>query len=145
MNWDRDTHLDQARARANMPVPKMQEIMDAGATPSHRTGATTPDVLGKSRFTVFNAGGTHYAEWFHISDPDEPGDGTVPHRSGVAPKVHCKSMLQVAVEHEPAYRRSNGADNERACMFTLRSIVQIRSCESRASSLRRRTSLILRM
>lgn len=125
VNWDRDTHLDHVRTRANMPVPKMQEIMDADATPLRGTGATTPDVLGKNRYPVFNAGGASYAEWFHISDPDESGDGTVPHRSGAAPKAHCKSMLQVEVEHEPAYKRSNGADNERACMFTLRAIVQI--------------------
>jgi len=125
VNWDRDTRLDHVRTRANMPVPKMQEIMAAGDTPLHGAGATTPDVIGQNRYPVFNAGGSPYTEWFHISDPDESGDGTVPHRSGVAPKAHCKSMLQVEVEHEPAYKRSKGTDNERACMFTLRSIVQI--------------------
>lgn len=125
VNWDRDPHLDHVRARANMPVPKMQEIMDADDTPWRGAGATTPDVLGKNRYPVFNAGGTPYTEWFHISDPDESGDGTVPLRSGVAPKEHCKSMLQVEVEHEPAYKRSKGVDNERACSFTLRAIVQI--------------------
>lgn len=125
VNWDRDTNLDHVRSQAKMPVPKMQEIMNADATQWRGGGATTPDVLGKKRYAVFDAGGSPYAEWFQLSDPDEPGDGTVPHRSGVAPKKHCKSMLHVAVEHEPAYKQSNGADNERACMFTLRSIVQI--------------------
>jgi pimeloyl-ACP methyl ester carboxylesterase len=56
---------------------------------------------------------------FKISNPDEPGDGTVPHRSGIAPKSHCQSMAQVDVEHEPAYKASAGDDNLRACRFTL--------------------------
>ncbi len=125
VNWDRDTHLDHVRTRANMPVPKMQEIMAADATTLRGTGASTPDLLGTNRYPVFNAGGASYAELFHISDAEESGDGTVPYRSGVAPKAHCKSMLKVEVEHEPAYKRSSGADNERACIFTLRAIVQI--------------------
>jgi pimeloyl-ACP methyl ester carboxylesterase len=62
---------------------------------------------------------------YSISEPDEDGDGTVPHRSGVSPEVHCKSFLQVNVEHEPAYKVSNGPDNRRACLFTLRAIVKI--------------------
>lgn len=125
VNWDRDTHLDRARSKVNMPVPKMQDIMNSDVSQWRGGGATTPDVLGKNRYAVFDAGGSPYAEWFQLSDPDEPGDGTVPKRSGLASKAHCKSMLQVAVEHEPAYKLSSGSDNERACMFTLRSIVQI--------------------
>lgn len=62
---------------------------------------------------------------YEISTPDEPGDGTVPHRSGVAPKPHCQSLLRVNVEHEPAYKHAEGLDNERACRFTLRAIVKI--------------------
>lgn len=59
---------------------------------------------------------------YAISTPDEPGDGTVPHRSGCAPKEHpnVKSMLQVSVGHEPAYK-----DSELAKRFVLRAIVQI--------------------
>lgn len=60
-----------------------------------------------------------------ISEPDEAGDGTVPHRSGVAVKTICKSFLQVQVGHEPAYKHDEGADNLRACRFTLRAIVKI--------------------
>ncbi|NMM25685.1 MAG: hypothetical protein HHJ12_00010 [Glaciimonas sp.] len=49
-------------------------------------------------------------------------DGTVPHRSGIAPKESpsVKALLQVNVGHEPAYR-----DSELARHFTLRAIVQI--------------------
>jgi hypothetical protein len=57
-----------------------------------------------------------------ISDPDEPGDGTVPHRSGVVPRQHqnVKALMQVEVGHEPAFK-----DSELARRFTLRAIVQI--------------------
>jgi len=62
---------------------------------------------------------------YYISEPDENGDGTVPHRSGIAPKPHCKSFMQVNVGHEPAYKASKGGDYLRACRFTLRAIVGI--------------------
>ena len=62
---------------------------------------------------------------YEISTPDEAGDGTVPHRSGFAPKPYCQSLLRVNVEHEPAYKHADGLDNERACRFTLRAIVKI--------------------
>ena len=62
---------------------------------------------------------------YRISEPDEDGDGTVPRRSGLAPKGHVKSFLQVSVGHEPAYRASVGADNLRACRFTVRAIVKL--------------------
>jgi hypothetical protein len=62
---------------------------------------------------------------YYIGEPEENGDGTVPHRSGIAPKAICQSFLQVNVGHEPAYKGSNGADNMRACRFTLRAIIKI--------------------
>jgi hypothetical protein len=67
----------------------------------------------------------HTQRSYIISQPDEPGDGTVPHRSGIAAKNYCKSFLQVKVGHEPAYNLAKGADNLRACRFTLRTIVSI--------------------
>jgi hypothetical protein len=67
----------------------------------------------------------HTQRSYIISQPDEPGDGTVPHRSGIAAKNYCKSFLQVKVGHEPAYNLAKGADNLRACRFTLRAIVSI--------------------
>jgi len=60
---------------------------------------------------------------FFLSMPDENGDGTVPERSGVAPKAHCKSLLRVKVGHEPAYNPSKGSENVRALRFTIRAIV----------------------
>lgn len=47
----------------------------------------------------YNDGGwfPHTQRTYFISEPDEPGDGTVPHRSGIAPKAHCVSVLQVKV------------------------------------------------
>jgi pimeloyl-ACP methyl ester carboxylesterase len=62
---------------------------------------------------------------FHISDPDEAGDGTVPHRSGSVPRAQCKAFLQANVEHEPAFNVGKGPENLRACRFTLRAIVKI--------------------
>ncbi len=72
---------------------------------------------------------------YEVSNPDENGDGTVPQRSGLAPKAFCKSFLQVNVGHEPAYKISAGDDNLRACRFTLRAIVQIAQ-EVQATSLK---------
>ena len=60
---------------------------------------------------------------YTVSQPDEPGDGTVPHRSGIAPKLHVRSLLQVNTGHEPAYYA--GADIERVRQFTVRAIVKI--------------------
>jgi hypothetical protein len=62
---------------------------------------------------------------FEISNPDEAGDGTVPHRSGIAVQDHCRAFLQANVEHEPAFNMEKGEDNLRACRFTLRAIVKI--------------------
>lgn len=59
---------------------------------------------------------------YTIDAPDEPGDGTVPHRSGVHPQV-CKdviSLLQVKVGHEPAFK-----DSDLARKFTLRAVIKI--------------------
>lgn len=59
---------------------------------------------------------------YMISSPEESGDGTVPHRSGVAPlkNMNVKSGLQLRAGHEPAFR-----DSMLARRFTLRAIVQI--------------------
>lgn len=66
------------------------------------------------------------ARTFGISEPDENGDGTVPHRSGVAPKPHCKAFLCSNVGHEPAYNpEKEGEQALRNLRFTLRAIVQI--------------------
>lgn len=62
---------------------------------------------------------------YTISEPDEAGDGTVPHRSGIAPQHACRSLLCVPVEHEPAFKPSENSRNMRAAHFTLRAIVHI--------------------
>lgn len=67
----------------------------------------------------------HTQRSYIISEPDEEGDGTVPHRSGEAPRAHCQAFMQVKVGHEPAFKTSEGADNLRACRFTLRAVVNI--------------------
>ncbi len=61
-------------------------------------------------------------QFFTISEPEEEGDGTVPHRSGVIPGMNksVQALLQVNVGHEPAYK-----DSPLARRFTLRAIVQI--------------------
>ena len=60
---------------------------------------------------------------YTISHPEEFGDGTVPHRSGIAPREQVKSLMQVNTGHEPAFKA--GADLQRIRRFTLRAIVQI--------------------
>lgn len=60
---------------------------------------------------------------YTISEPEEPGDGTVPHRSGIAPREHVKSLLQVNTGHEPAFY--DGPELERVRRFTVRAIVKI--------------------
>jgi hypothetical protein len=51
--------------------------------------------------------------------------GGASHRSGIAPQANCQSLLRVKVGHEPAYKYEEGADNLRACQFTLRAIIKI--------------------
>lgn len=55
-----------------------------------------------------------------MSQPEEPGDGTVPFRSGHIPFDYLKSCLEVSVGHEPAYK-----DSEKARNFVLRAVVKI--------------------
>ncbi len=62
---------------------------------------------------------------YFISEPDEPGDGTVPQRSGRAVRQACRAYAEMRVGHEPAYQFQKGDEYERACRFTLRAIVKI--------------------
>jgi len=105
-------------------------------------GGRTADVLGarpadptevnESRTVVasLEGKGTWGTGWvtadrqtYTISEPEEAGDGTVPNRSGIAPRDHVQSLMQVNTGHEPAYRE--GADIERVREFTVRAIVKI--------------------
>lgn len=103
--------------RPPLPQPK-KDVLNAklnfyGELEETRTALYPPEI--GARKIVPN-------EVFRISEPDEDGDGTVPHRSGFAPHKHpgIKSLLRVSVGHEPAYK-----DSDIAREFTLRSIVQI--------------------
>jgi pimeloyl-ACP methyl ester carboxylesterase len=90
--------------------------------------ATSGNEINKTRTATVPVTGSwrkQEAQIYKISEPDEAGDGTVPHRSGVAPERSCQSFLRVNVGHEPAYKFEEGADNLRACHFTLRAIVKI--------------------
>jgi len=58
---------------------------------------------------------------YTISEPDEPGDGTVPARSGSIGSRQAKESLRVATGHEPAY------NDTYARWFTLGSILEIAS------------------
>lgn len=62
---------------------------------------------------------------YFISSPDEPGDGTVPQRSGRAVRRFSRAYAEVQVGHEPAYKFQDGPEYERASRFTLRAIVKI--------------------
>lgn len=89
--------------------------------------ALDPSQINEDRTVAAQLEGSGWAnaeqQNYEISEPDEPGDGTVPHRSGIAPREHVKSLLQVNTGHEPAYYA--GADLERVRRFTVRSIVKI--------------------
>ncbi|WP_136068472.1 esterase/lipase family protein [Modicisalibacter radicis] len=56
---------------------------------------------------------------YTISDADEPGDGTVPVRSGSRGVSQARESLAIATEHEPAYNQ------EAARWFTLASLLEI--------------------
>jgi hypothetical protein len=80
--------------------------------------------IGTQRTIASPIGGkgwrTGVQQSYRIGDPATPGDGTVPHRSGIAPEPYVRSLLKVSVGHEPAYKNS-----EIAQKFTLRAIVKI--------------------
>ena len=103
--------------------------MGTGRAPTDalKARAINPNQINEARTTrapVLTGQGELTRDYM-LQGPDETGDGTVPMRSGVQPKSHCKAMLQVQVGHEPAYNPTKGAENVRACMFTLRCIVKI--------------------
>jgi hypothetical protein len=91
--------------------------VEAGGHEINKTRTATVPVTGSWR--------KQETQTYKISEPDEAGDGTVQHRSGIAPQKSCQSFLRVKVGHEPAYKYEEGADNLRACQFTLRAIVKI--------------------
>lgn len=107
-----------------------------GEHPADVLGATQVEVdratdkssgLHETRDVMAPLGGkgftTNERQLYTISKPDEHGDGTVPHRSGIAPKDKVKSIAQFSTGHEPAFKE--GIDLVRIRRFTLRAIVQI--------------------
>lgn len=105
---------------------KAGESLLSGSRPSYPMAgrALNSNEVGSSRTIAAPLGGTGWKtgvqQRYTLSDPEEPGDGTVPLRSGVAPRQYVISMLSVNVGHEPAYKES-----ERARLFTVRAIVKI--------------------
>lgn len=95
-------------------------------------GCRTRPLDGHTPFSELSAGRTvhtpvdglprrkYVMQSYLLAAADEPGDGTVPYRSGVAPKPHVQSLLRVKAEHEPAYQKCPPARH-----FTLRAIVQL--------------------
>lgn len=59
-----------------------------------------------------------YQTW-KLLPPQEPGDGTVPERSGRIAGHHLRARYPVSVQHEPAYQHAQ------AQQFTLRALVKI--------------------
>lgn len=59
-----------------------------------------------------------YQTW-RILPPQEPGDGTVPERSGRIAGHHLRARYPVSVQHEPAFQHTL------AQQFTLRALVKI--------------------
>lgn len=114
---NRPALTSEVLARQNMPAPEIK-------------GART--VKGQ-----FTDGGwfSRFERTYFISEPDEPGDGTVPQRSGRAVRQTSRSYAEMRVGHEPAYQFQKGGEYERACRFTLRAIVKIAQ-EAQKTSLR---------
>ncbi|MFZ4835369.1 lipase/acyltransferase domain-containing protein [Rouxiella sp. Mn2063] len=71
-------------------------------------GVTTPSEAGK-----------WVKQTYEIQAPEEPGDGTVPLRSGRIADHFLQARYQVEVDHESAYQNSD------AQQFTLRALVKI--------------------
>lgn len=90
-------------------------------------GSVVPDQKHEDRTVAAKLDGKGWLQAerqnYTISHPEEFGDGTVPHRSGIAPREQVKSLMQVNTGHEPAFKA--GADLQRIRRFTLRAIVQI--------------------
>lgn len=113
---------------------KPGESLLAGTRPSYPMAgrALNPSEVGSSRTIAAPLGGTGWKsavqQRYTLSDPEEAGDGTVPLRSGVAPRQHVTSMLSVNVGHEPAYKES-----EPARLYTVRAIVKIMQSVSQTS------------
>jgi PGAP1-like protein len=96
-----------------------------------------PDEIGVIRTVAAELDGEGWLkaenQRYRISDPDENGDGTVPNRSGIAVKSASQAFLEVNVGHEPAYKYGDGPEHQRACRFTLRSIVKIAQAVQKTS------------
>jgi hypothetical protein len=108
--------MDVLGARA-LSIPELQEET-----------LSAPELKGERHVNANYADGGWMPQTqrgYFISAPDAPGDGTVPHSSGFAPKPYCKGFLQARVAHEPAYKHTDGPDTLRACRFVLRSIVAL--------------------
>lgn len=103
-----------------------ENFFGAEGRPAYPLGGRALDPLevGTKRTIASPLGGkgwrTGVQQSYRILDPATPGDGTVPHKSGVAPQPHVRSLLKVSVGHEPAYK-----DSESVQRFTLRAIVKI--------------------
>lgn len=97
----------------------------SGGRPSRPLDAKALDFdqLGTSRTVAAPLTGdgwkTGVNQTYTISDPDAPGDGTVPERSGRAPTRYSQSVLTVDTEHESAF------NHEAARHFTASAIVKI--------------------
>ncbi len=103
-----------------------ENFMGAEGRPAYPMNgrALDPSEINTRRTIASPLGGkgwrTGVQQRYKILDPAIPGDGTVPHKSGIAPEPHVQSLLRVSVGHEPAYKES-----EIAQQFTLRAIVKI--------------------
>jgi len=112
VTWQGGSRWGEAKLTGHRTTdPWQATALDPSEISTTRTVATS--VQGPGWKKGVNQGYT-------ISDPDEPGDGTVPKRSGMAPERHVHSLLQVVCGHEPAYRECEPAKH-----FTVRAIVKI--------------------
>lgn len=95
---------------------QMDSLLDARGV-TQTDVSNTRDAVGVA---TYPSGSVNFMGTFRLSQPEEPGDGTVPVRSGNIPRNYLQSCLEVDVGHEPAYK-----DSDRARDFVLRAIVKI--------------------
>ncbi|MCK0746816.1 esterase/lipase family protein, partial [Chromohalobacter nigrandesensis] len=116
-----NTYLFYADSDAHMSygtVAWQGRAMTYGADPVMTTKLN--DQYGEHRVvTERNARGTPELYRYTLSEADDPGDGTVPERSGSKGADQARESLTVSTGHEAAY------NHESARLFTLASILEI--------------------
>lgn len=129
VKWQRK-RWGNPRYQAQLPSQN-DDILNAASTRDDGYGAVSikgaapKELEGNPGHPYPTTGIYQYAQHsvdLEISLPDEIGDGTVPERSGRAPREHVKALVCLQrIGHEPAYKN----ESRHAQLITLYGIVKI--------------------